>query len=226
MNYRPYLLLICISAFCPAAPAADGLADVLNRMDQSAETFQGMTANMTQTDYTAVLNDKTVQTGTVKVKKVRAKAIGLIDFAEPNPRTVALKEGEVQVYYPGIKEDQIFDVREYGQQLDQFLLLGFGTSGKDLQNIFDVKLGGSETVQGTRTVRLDLFPKSKQARDLMDKVELWIPEGASYPVQEKIYTKSGNYKLIAYSNVKLNPGLTEKDVELSLPPGVTRRKMQ
>jgi outer membrane lipoprotein-sorting protein len=69
---------------------------------------------------------------------------------------------------------------------------------------------------------LELIPKSEEVRNLTTKIELWIPEGKSNPVQEKLTQPSKNYHLVVFSDVKLNVPLPDSDYSLKLPPGVTK----
>jgi outer membrane lipoprotein-sorting protein len=128
----------------------------------------------------------------------------------------------LQVYYPKTKRVEIYDLGKRGAQVDQFLLLGFGISGKELQKSYSIKATGTDTIGGKPATKLELIPKSKDALEYLKKVELWIPPNQSYPVQEKIYKNSQDYILINYSDVRINPGLTDKELELSVPPGVTK----
>jgi len=51
---------------------------------------------------------------------------------------------------------------------------------------------------------------------------LWIPEqGDPYPLREKISQPSGDYRLVTYSDVKINPAHLKSDaLQLKLPSGV------
>jgi outer membrane lipoprotein-sorting protein len=69
------------------------------------------------------------------------------------------------------------------------------------------------------TTRLQLTPKSQELLKLASTIELWIPEGQSYPVQEKFFEPSKNYKLVTYSAIKMNPELPGAAFDLKLPPG-------
>ena len=53
-------------------------------------------------------------------------------------------------------------------------------------------------------------------------LELWIPEqGEPYPVREKISQPSGDYRLVTYSELKINPPNLKADaLRLKLPSGV------
>ena len=55
----------------------------------------------------------------------------LIDFTKPNPRTVAFRGRKAEIYYPKLKSVQEYDLGKRSDLLDQFLLVGFGTTGKE-----------------------------------------------------------------------------------------------
>src|SRR5262249_44281119 len=94
-------------------------------------------------------------------------------------------------------------------------------SGAELAKSYEVKLTGAETLGGQAVTKLELLPKSADAKKYVAKIELWIPaNGAPYPVQEKIYEPSGDYRLITYSDVKINPPLKADAVKLKVPSGV------
>jgi outer membrane lipoprotein-sorting protein len=105
-------------------------------------------------------------------------------------------------------------------------MVGFGTTAAELQKTYTVTLGGAETVDGVKTTRLDLAPKSAEAKKLVTKIQLWIPEGQANPIQEKMLSgKEGkDYKLFQFSNAKIRttsePALPASEFELKLPPGV------
>lgn len=201
---------------------ADALKDVLARMDRSAETFQGMTANLTQLQHTEIINDDERDSAAVRMKKEKGGLRGYVEFAEPNRRLIGFEHRELQVYYPKTNTVNIYDLGKHGGQLDQFLLLGFGTSGKELQKTYSMRVAGSENLNGKPVTRLELLPKTAEVKEYLKKVELWIPSSASYPVQEKIHKNDQDYILIQYSDIKINPGLTDKDLELRLPAGVNK----
>ena len=96
------------------------------------------------------------------------------------------------------------------------------TGGKQ----YKVAAGGSETVSGMVTTRLDLTPLSKEVVQHFEKLQLWISDEGGYPVRQKLIQPSGDYILITYSNIKINPPLNSSSVELQLPSGVKKQKMR
>jgi outer membrane lipoprotein-sorting protein len=218
------LLHSILLLFTIAAPRAraETLPELLARMDRASAGFTGMTASLKQVDHTEILGENETQNATVKLKKTAGGLVARVDFAEPNARMVGLRGRTVEVYAPKSNVVQIYDVGKFGQQFDQFLLLGFGLSGKDLQKNYSVKLLGTESVGDRSTTHIELVPKAKEALEYLKKAELWIAEDAAYPVQEKIHKNGQDYILITYGDVKLNAPLTDREMELKLPAGVKK----
>ncbi len=214
-------ILICAAAFAANdAGSVPPLAEVLKQLDQNASQFRTMSAKVVRHDITAVLNSDDKESGTVYMKKTGSSVQGLMNTTLPDPKTSVFSGKEVQIYYPNMKRVDIYDTGKNGEQLEQFLTLGFGTSAADLQKNYDIKVLPTENMNGEKAIHLQLIPKSEEAKKMISKVDLWLGEHA-YPIQEKIYESSGNYHLIAYSDVQINsPSFKDQDVQLKRPPGV------
>ncbi len=153
---------VCIAAaaFAGRAPG-DALSDVLSRMDKSAQTFESMSANITQLTHTAVIDENDQQSGSVRLKRASGGVLGFVQFTSPQPLVVAFRNRKVEKYYPKTNVVEEYDVDKYGEQLDQFILLGFGASGKDLQKNYRIRLVDSEPLAGKPATHIELIPKSK-----------------------------------------------------------------
>ena len=221
------ILATCVVLACCTPLAANGsdaaLKEVLAHLDQASKTYHATSANVKWTKHTAVLNDDDTQTGIVLQAKTAKGLLGRIDISTPDKKTYTFEGRTVQIFFPNAKEVQVIDVGAQGEQVSQFLMLGFGSSGAELDKAYTIQLVGQEAVGGEKTSHLALVPKSAKARDLVKQVDLWISDKGSYPVQEKILEKSGDYNLIVFSSVEINPsGFKEADVRLALPPGVKK----
>lgn len=194
-------------------------------MDRAAQSFRDATATVQRVDYTAVINDTSSEAGTMRMVR-RSREVRLrLDFGEPDVRTVVLAGRRAEIYYPKIQTVQVYDLGKQRELVDQFLLLGFGTSGAELRKSYAVRLVGEEAVGGTSASRLELTPKSPKAREHVVKIEMWVsPEG--HPLRHKFYKPSGDYTVITYSNLRINAGVSEASLQLALPAGVKREYPQ
>ena len=94
-----------------------------------------------------------------------------------------------------------------------------------MQSSYDIRLGGEDTIEGQKTERLELIPKSKEVLQHLLKLEIWVGENG-YPVQQKFYQPAGDYMVFTYSDVKVNPDLADSVLKLHLPKGVKREYPQ
>ncbi len=114
---------------------------------------------------------------------------GLTGVIENTDGQVDYFEGRTaQLYHPKANSVDIIDLGKNANLVQQVILLGFGTRRADLEKNYTIALGGADTVGGERTTRIELTPKSKDQKNMVARIELWIPENEGYPIQEK-FTK-------------------------------------
>lgn len=215
-NRRSTLLLF--TALLPAA-ASENLDQLLTRMDQNAATFKSMKAKLRHLSYVAVIKEDDVKTGTISMKRTKREAMVLVEFTAPDAKAVAVSGTKVEVYLPNMKTVEEYD---FGKSVEKYMALGFGASGKELKADYSLRELGSDTVNGQKSIRLELIPKAKEVLQQFPKIDLWISDGTGYPVQQKLHQTGGDYMLVTYSDVIINPSLPDSAFKLNLPKGVKR----
>jgi outer membrane lipoprotein-sorting protein len=205
-----------------ASAADSSLQPVFSRMDQASAKFKGLKADMRKLSHTAVINEDSVDTGTIVVRVPKPHDLRmLIEFQQPDQKKVMIAGTKVDIYYPKTQIVQEFDLgKNHRSQVEQFLLLGFGSNSRDLLDAYSVKLGGPEIIAGEPTTRIELVPKSKELLAQFPKFELWISDETGISVQQKMYQPGGDYSLATYSKMQINPNIPESAVKLNLPKGV------
>jgi len=213
-------LLISSAAAHSADPA---LQTVFARLDQTAATFKSFSANVQRLTHTDVINSDDIDRGTIKLKRTNSKSDlkMLIEITEPDPKAVAVQGKKGELYYPKQRTVQEYDLGKYRDLLDQFYLMGFGTTSKEIQAEYNVRLLGSDTKDGQKVTGLELIPKSKDIAKNIRKFELWLSDKTGLPVEQKIFP-AGQYVVITYTNAKANPDLPDSALKLQLPKGTTR----
>lgn len=221
------LLLVCALG-CPSFGAsAASLENVLAKMDEAAAAFRGMQARLNKTSYTAVIKDKSVESGSIAMRRAGAKSVQvLIDFTEPDRKSIAFRDRKAQIFYPKINTVQEWDLGKFDALLGHSLLIGFGASGRDLARSYTMKLIGEETLGNLKAAKLELTPRTAALQEYVTRIEIWIADSDTYPLQTKLYQPSGDYMLVSYSEVKLNPNLSDEDLKLRLPKGVKKEYPQ
>ena len=214
-------LFILTAMSVPAA--AETMQELQARIDQAASSFRGMTAKIRRISYTAVIKDTSEESGNISMKAGKPKEMQVrVDFLTPDVKSWAFRGRKAELFIPKINTVQEYDLGKHGKLLDQFLLLGFGSTVKELQKSYDLKLVGEETVGGQKTSKLELTPKSQEARSHLQKVEIWFPLTSGNPIQQKFHLGSGDYMLVNYQDIKIDPNLPDTAVRLALPANVKR----
>ncbi|MCU1334496.1 MAG: hypothetical protein JWO19_77 [Bryobacterales bacterium] len=224
------LRLAILAAIAWTGLHAESLNDVLARMDQSARNFRTFSAKMKRTEYTQVLHSSDVTDGIRQVKRTNGQTVDMVQLLGKNPQTIRLAGKTVEVYYPDAKRIEVYDTGKFGkigkQVMDQLLLLGIGVTSTDLRRDFEIKGGATENIGGTPATRIELIPKDGDLKKQFEKIELWIPEKESVPVQVKVTRTSGDYNQVVYSDVQMNPTLPDSTFDLKTPPDVKRVKVK
>ncbi len=101
----------------------------------------------------------------------------------------------MQIYNTGTRQVQEYDAGKSNADVQSFLVLGFGGGGHEMLKSFDVHYAGTEQVQGVNAVKLELTPKSVSARNMFNKIVLWIDPSLGVSVQQQLFAAGGDYKL-------------------------------
>ena len=185
-------------------------------MDQSAAGFTSMTGDLDYTKVTVIVNDHSTQKGKVYFQKSAGKTRVMVAFTSPAEKYVLFDSGKVQLYQPKIAEVDEYTLAQKQDLLEQFLLLGFGTSGAELQKAYDIALKGADSIDGQQTYLLDLTPKSAKVAAQLQHVQLWMSPQNWQPLQQKFFEPGGDYVIARYSNLKLNSKIPDKTFQLPL----------
>jgi len=221
MVYRLFCLTLLALSSLGAADL--DLDTVLSKMDSAAAKFESMQADITRLKYMALLDEKTTESGEIFVRKEKSGVSMVINFKEPYEQHVSVDGNKVEMYKPRIATVEEYDITKHRDTFQQAFLLGFGTSADYLRKNYDLRLLGEEELAGQKTAKLELTPKSEEARKQFPKLELWVSTETWQAVQQKPFQTGGDdYRIFSYTNVKLNPNLPVKAFKLDIPKKVKR----
>ena len=85
---------------------------------------------------------------------------------------------------------------------------------------------GWETVDGIKTAKLDLTPKSEKMRQTYTKILLWIDPEKDVLLKQQFFERSGDYRLAHYTNMKLNGNISNDKFNLKTTGKVTTVRAQ
>jgi len=191
--------------------ATPPLDSVLNKMDSAAASFHSAQADFEWDQYQKVVDDTDTQKGTVYYRKAGNEIEMMAEIKVPEPKFVLYKEGKLQIYQPKIEQVMQFSAGSNRNEMESYLVLGFGGSGQDLKKTYDVTYLGEETIENVTTAKLQLIPKSEKVRNYFSKVFLWIDPSRGISVQQQFMQGQGDYRLAKYSAIRV-PAKVGNDV--------------
>jgi outer membrane lipoprotein-sorting protein len=225
---RRWSVLVAAMSAAALAVAAQNrapwtLESVLHQLDAEARSFQSLTADVERTKVTVVVNDRSTESGQILVHGDKMR----IDLTSPSPRTILRNDQTLWVYTPGLKRVEEYDLSQHRAVVDQFLRLGFGTPGKELERGYVVTLLGEPTLDNKKVVQLELTPKADAVRNQISKIHLWIDESSWLPVQQEFFeTGSQDYFVIRYTSIVRNPKIHDSRFKPHWPHGTQKLKPQ
>jgi outer membrane lipoprotein-sorting protein len=209
-----------------SASAGPNLNEVLAGMDQAAANFTSAQADLDYTKVTVLVDDHSTEHGKIYFEKSKGKPRVMLAFAPPSEKYVLFKDDKVSIYRPKIAEVEEYSLAKNEGLLEQFLLLGFGTSGSDLQKSYKVSVEGEEKLDGQNTVHLELVPKNSNVAARLQRIELWLSADSWQPLQQKFLEPSKDYLVARYKNVAHNAKLAAKVFDLPIKGKVRTTRPQ
>lgn len=193
----------------PAAVRADDLHSVLHKLDQASARFQSTSADFKfDSMQTVPIPDEDVQTGTVYYQRKGSDfEIGVhiaTDNDRPVPKTIIVSHGEFKMYEK--LSDQVTTSKKVSKY-ESYLALGFGASGKDLQEKWNIKFLGADTLNGVAVDKLELVAKDPSVLKLFPKVTVWIDPERGVSLKQVFDEGEGQTRTCTYSNIKVNGSL-------------------
>jgi outer membrane lipoprotein-sorting protein len=193
------------SAAPPAAanPRAN-LEAVLTQLDKSAANFRSAEADFVWDQYQAIVQEHDLQKGRVYFVRREKDTHMAADITVPDRKEVVFTSGRVRLYQPKIDQVTEYEAGNNREEVESFMVLGFGGSGHDLLKSFEVKYLGDEVVDNVKTYKLELTPRAEKVRNMFTRFVLWVDPQRDVSLKQQAFEPSGDYRIATYSNIKLN----------------------
>ncbi len=226
-----FAFTLIVAAMGSGAPPGSGDAEldrVLDRIDRAGKAFRGMSASFQRVQHLAVINEDNKDSGTILLKRIKPREMRmLVSLMQPDKKFVSVEGSKAEEYLPNINTVQVMDLGKKNRSLlDQFFLIGFGTTRAELEGAYVIHLLGSGRLQEQKVAQLELTPKSPDVLEHLKKLELWISDENGFPLQQKFFLPGGEFWTVTYSDIKINPNLPDSALKLQLPKGVKRENLQ
>lgn len=194
-----------VSAFSQESGRLD---QILAAMDRNAKAFRNAQAGFTARMWNSVINGFVPpdDEGKIYLRKADSGIEASAIYRQPPDKQIKFSGNQLEIYQNG--EINTYNASAHRDELETFLVLGFGSSGEDLRNSYDIKDVGPEKVEGFDTEKLELVPKSAFVLAHVPKIILWMDPQLGISRQQQIYVeKEGDYRLAQYTDIAINKNL-------------------
>ena len=187
------------------------LENVLQKMDAAAADFHTAQADFVWDQYQKVVDEHDTQKGTVYYRRSGNEIEMMAEIKEPMAKFMLYKDGKLQVYQPSMEQVMSFSAGSNRNEMESYLVLGFGGSGEDLKKTYVVTYVGEDRIDNIATAKLQLIPKSDKVRNYFSKAFLWIDLSRGISVQQQFLEAQGDQRLAKYSAIRVGAKI-DKDV--------------
>jgi len=203
-------VLLLAARAAGATPAEEKAKEaVLSRLDVAAANFHSTSADFEfDTVETEPIPDKDVQKGTVYYERKGNSFQMAAHIRELNgkiaSKVVSYASGVVNLYEKLTNQVTRFSK---ASQYEGYLMLGFGASGKELEQKWEIKYLGPEVIDGVKTDKLELVAKDPTVRKNIPKVTIWLDTERAVSLKQVFEEGPGQYRVCVYFNFKTNQPL-------------------
>jgi outer membrane lipoprotein-sorting protein len=205
------IALLLLAARAGFAAPADEMAKetVLRRLDVAAANFRSTSADFEfDTVETDPIPDKDVQKGTIYYARKGNAFQMAAHIHELNGRI----SSKVYSYASGVLNlyekltNQVTRFSKVGQY-ESYLMLGFGASGKDLEEKWEIKYLGPEVIDGVKTEKLEMVAKDPSVKKNLPKVTIWVDTERAVSLKQVFNEGPSQYRVCVYFNIRTNQPL-------------------
>jgi len=202
--------LLLAARAASATPAEEKAKDaVLRRLDVAAANFHSTSADFEFDSVTTdPIPDKDVQKGKVYYER-NGKTFQMAAHIEtengrPEPKIYGIFAGVVKLYEK--LTNQVTTFSKLGQ-FESWFMLGFGASGKDLEEKWEITYLGPEMLDGIKTEKLELVARDPAVRKNLPKVTVWMDTERGVSLKQVFDEGPGQKRVSVYFNIKVNQPL-------------------
>ena len=207
------MLLLAVRASYAAPATPDDKEKVLRRLDTAAKNSHSTAADFEfDSVETEPIFDKDVQKGTVYYERTGTAFKMAAHIREENgklsSKVYTYSNGVFRLFEPGV--DQVTTFNKISK-FESYLMLGFGASGKDLEEKWEIKYLGPETLTegkvSLKTEKLELVAKDPEVRKYISKATIWVDPESGVSRKQIFDADSTHYRVSVYFNIKVNQPL-------------------
>ncbi len=204
---------ITVIVACAAVPvSATDLNDVLSEFDRVQAGMHTISAEFTETNTSALLNEPIVARGRFFMTKPDAIRW---EYSTPEEMSFVISADEYTGYFPVRKKAEKRNIQRWRDQLFRFF--GVGQGSGELGKFYNIRLREADE----DSFLLSLSPKRRRVKKRVDEVLFWLDAKTYLPTRIEYRASDGTGRTIEFDKIQLNPDLSASLYQVELPDDVT-----
>ncbi len=201
-----FLLALVASSPAWSWPAGN-LQATLDKLNRAAKNFRSTSADFEiVTSQTEPVPDTDVMKGVSCYERsgsnFQMAAHIQTENGSPIEKVYTYSGGVFRLLEKGPGIDQVTTSRN--PKIAEYLMLGFGASGSELAEKWDISDLGPEKIGDVETEKLELVAKDPEARKHLQKVTVWMDLNRAVSLKQVFDEGQGLSRVSTYSNIKIN----------------------
>jgi len=213
--------LLVAPAFAAQQPAPGNVDAVLHQLDAASANFRSLEANIRIDLFERVVQDTTTECGLIyyqrqgtaiqmdlKSASAPSNACSSSAFSAPASRVINYSNGTLKMFEPQANHLTLLSAGANQAQMESFLTLGFGASGRDLAQAWTITDQGTEPLNdgstNVPTVKLKLVAKDPAIVKNVSYVLIWIDPARGISLKQQFVTPAGDSKTTYFTNIRYN----------------------
>ena len=218
-----FAVLYLPSTTALAQPKPGNIDQVLREMDAASAKFKSAEADFRWELYERVVKQvTTIQTGSIYFEKEGSSTRMGARIEQPAPKFLEFGDGTLRIFDPGPDHLTTVSSKQNEAQIEAFLTLGFGGSGKDLAKAWTISDLGTEAIEGVETAKLDLVPKDPSVRNNCTHIIIWVDTSRGISLKQEFFMPSEDTRTSYYTNIRLNQKIDEKKYAIKTDSKTTK----
>ncbi len=203
---------------------------VLHQLDDASTKFKSVEADIRIDLFERVVQDTSTECGIIyyqrqgtaiqmDLKSASAPGNACTAASAPASRVINYSNGTLKMFEPQANHLTLLTAGNNQAQYESFLTLGFGASGHDLAQSWNITDQGTESLNdGTKTVstvKLKLVAKDPALLKNLTSVVIWIDPARGISLKQQFVQPSGDSKTTYFTNIRYNQKVDTKDFAIN-----------
>lgn len=200
--------VILLSATTHAIGDDNQLDDMLLRLDERSKTIEDLTADFVEKKFTVLLKEPLVSKGYVKVIGSRTRW----DTTEPYATTLFTDDKQVTFHFPSRNTAEVYPI---DRRLRPLIVSPVPRLTTLKRHFFIEQITDAPSAEN---LHLRLTPKDDTLTEFIGEVHLLVALSDGIARRFEMIDPDGDRTVIEFANIRINVGLSGKDVACSFPP--------